>query len=365
MKQSLLLILTLCTAFGVRSQNLIVNSNMSGWSGDWTGGACTAETGFTEDNYGGPSTTNKVAEVDFLACMQQTIGISTGTAYTITFKALRRTNCFPTLPLNPGINVKVTGVTTSTVYSNVNYHYNNPDDPAPPAGWPGYTTQNQTFFVSGADAQVRLEITPIDNTDGCGIVMDDITMVASGSLPVNLVSFNAAAKNSTVDLTWTTNNETNNDYFVVYRSKNGAGFDEIGRVTATGFASGVTYNLNDAQPANGVNYYRLRQVDKNGASKYSGIIKASLASKNLDIFVYPTIIAGDVLNYVVENPKAEKLSVMVSDISGKRISNSIVNFTAGTTQKSINVSSLASGVYLLTVSDANNTFKKSVTFKKN
>jgi len=66
----------------------------------------------------------------------------------------------------------------------------------------------------------------------------------------------------------------------------------------------------------------------------------------------------------VETPKAVKLTIFVSDISGKRINNTVQNFTNGTTQKSVNVSTLSSGVYLLTVIDEATGYKKSVTFKK-
>jgi len=361
-KSFLLLFFTLAVLISARAQNLIQNSTFAGfafWNEPPLCAGVDPEAGFTEDNYGGPSGVNQVAEVDIESCLRQTVSVTSGSIYNIQFDATRRTTstCIELAGTNPGINVKVTGVTTGNVYSTADYHYNNET-------WVGYTTQNQTFAVTGADAQVKVEITPIDNTFQCGIVMDNVTMVKSGILAVNLVSFNAAAKNNTVDLSWVTNNEVNNDYFEVYRSKNGVSFTEIGKVNATGFATGSTYNFNDAQPGTGTTYYRLKVVDKSANYKLSGTVKANLNTKSLDIAVYPTIVTS-VLNYVVESPKAEKLRVMVTDISGKRIVSSVESFTGGTTQKSINVSTLASGVYLLTIVDDSNTFKKTVTFKKN
>gem|GEM_PF-6682459 len=357
MKKYVLLVTTLCALLSAKSQNLILNSAMNGIT-NWNNGGCAPEMG-PETDYGGPTGANNVTEIDLLTCIQQTVGITPGSTYTINFGATRRTNCDPFTPASPGIKVKVTGVTSGTVYSSVDYHYSN-------VTWTGFTNQAQVFGIlpAATDAQVRIDITSIDNPEGCGIIVDNVTMVFTSALPVSLVSFNAAAKNNAVDLSWVTLNEVNNGYFIVYRSKNGINFDEIGRVNANGFSTGATYTLTDAQPGTGVNYYRLKQVDRSGANKSSGIIKVNLNSKNLDVFVYPTIVT-DMLNYVVQNPNAEKLRIAVSDISGKRISNSVVSFTTGTTQKSINVNNLASGIYLLTISDETNTFKKSITFKKN
>ncbi len=194
--------------------------------------------------------------------------------------------------------------------------------------------------------------------------MDNITMVLTSILPVNLISFNAATKNKTVDLNWVTNSEINNACFEIYRSTNGVSFTQIGKVNASGSITGSSYTFNDAQPGAGVSYYRIKMVDKSANFKFSGTVKVNLNAKDLDVAVYPTIVTN-VLNYVVESPKAEKLRVMVSDVSGKRIVSTVESFTSGATQKTINVSNLASGIYLLTITNDTNAFKKSVTFKKN
>jgi len=362
MKKSFLLVFALGTIITARSQNLLQNSDFTQGFAFWNEGFCDPEI-FTEDAYGGPSGTNLVTEIDFSSCIKQSVNVTGGTIYSLELDATRRTTCgnggVDETPSNPGIKVSVIGVTSGTVYSTVIYNYSN-------TTWTGYTHQTQPFlFPTGTtDAQVRVEIVQDGNPYNCGIVVDNVTMAASGILAVNVVSFNASAKNNTVDLTWITNSEINNDYFEVYRSKNGVSFTQIGKVNATGLATGSAYTFNDAQPGTGVTYYRLKLVDKAANFKLSGVVKANLNAKSLDIAVYPTIVTS-VLNYVVESPKSEKLRVMVSDISGKRIVSTVESFTSGTTQRSINTSTLASGVYLLTIIDESNTFKKSVTFKKN
>jgi Secretion system C-terminal sorting domain len=366
MKKNLLLFVLSLSVMSATAQNLLLNSDMDGGAANWDGGGCNTEIGLAPESvYGGPSATNNVSEVDNLTCMQQTVGITAGTIYTITFQAVRRTTCSPDLGPNPGINVRVTGVTSGTVYSSVDYHYNNPDDPAPPAAWPGYTTENQFYSIPAVttDAAVRIDITPIDNIADCGIIMDNITMAATGLLPINLVSFNASSKNNTVDLKWITSSEINSSYFEVYRSKNGISWDFLAKVNANGTAG--TYTLTDAQPGTGTIYYRLKQVDNNGSFKVSGIVKVNLNAKGINVSLYPTVVTTGLLNYVIQNPVADKFNVQISDISGKRVNSSMEYFAAGSTQKSVNVSNLASGMYLLSVSNEDNSFKKSVIFKKN
>lgn len=365
MKKNLTLIAALFAfACSTKSQNLIVGSTMDN-PVDWAYGACdvtgvSPEIAFADETaYGGTNSGNNIAEIDILTCIRQDVNIIPGTIYTINFKGTRRIGCVP-IPASPGITVTVTGVTSNTVYSSVDYTYSN-------TTWTGFTNEIQIWSIPiiATDAAVRILVTPFNNPNDCGVVLDDFTMVASGTLPVNLSLFNAAPKNAGVELNWTTSSESNSAYFSVQHSKDGVNFFEIGKVTAANLSSGSSYTFIDAAAANGLNYYRLKQIDKNGIFKISGIVKLNLAATDVNAMVYPTVV-NSVLNYAIETPKAVKLSVLVTDVTGKIITAvTPQTFTAGTTQKTINVSALASGVYMLTVSDGDGSFKKSIKFSKN
>lgn len=183
------------------------------------------------------------------------------------------------------------------------------------------------------------------------------------ALPVDIISFSAAEKQGGVELQWNTANEINNDYFIVQKSKDGVNFNEAGRVQSAN-ASSAVYRFTDAQPGTGLVYYRLKQVDKNGAYKSSGVVKVRLGASDLDVTIYPTVI-NDVLNYAVETPKATKLHIIVSDMSGRKLTALTESFTAGTNKKIINTSTFAKGIYLLTVNDGVNGFAKTIKFTKN
>lgn len=91
-----------------------------------------------------------------------------------------------------------------------------------------------------------------------------------GPLPVTLLSFTAVKSNKEALLQWITATEQNSAYFDVERSDDAMNFVYIGRVAAAGNSTGQrSYRFTDAQPLNGNNYYRLKQVDIDNRSKYT------------------------------------------------------------------------------------------------
>ncbi len=90
---------------------------------------------------------------------------------------------------------------------------------------------------------------------------------AGSTLPVRLVSFGARrASTSTVAVRWTTATEVNCARFDIERSADGQQFQRLGAVACAGAAA--PYSFTDAA-AYGAAYYRLRQVDADGAVQYS------------------------------------------------------------------------------------------------
>ncbi len=90
------------------------------------------------------------------------------------------------------------------------------------------------------------------------------------ALPVTWANFTAQKNKETVTLLWQTLQESNTDYFVVEHSVNNRFFNAIGRVTAAGNSTQLLrYFFDHVKPVAGINYYRLKQVDKDGRFKYS------------------------------------------------------------------------------------------------
>lgn len=85
-------------------------------------------------------------------------------------------------------------------------------------------------------------------------------------LPVKMVDFVASSMNEGVKLNWSTLSETNSYQFVIERAGESFFFREIGEVRSAGNSnSRIGYSFVDREALTGPNYYRLVEVDYNGA----------------------------------------------------------------------------------------------------
>lgn len=96
-------------------------------------------------------------------------------------------------------------------------------------------------------------------------------MNTNAVLPVSWLSFTSQKVNNAIHLQWKVNNEINNDHFEVEKSIGGTNFNSIGCLANKNSGLVTTYNFTDFQPASGNNYYRIKQVDKDGKFSYSVI----------------------------------------------------------------------------------------------
>lgn len=116
-------------------------------------------------------------------------------------------------------------------------------------------------------------------TNGAFSNIDEVKITVLTLLPVDLISFTGMQENTGVLLKWETASENKNDHFDLERSVNGNVFSKIAIISGTGTSFIVnryvyTDDLKDI--VNPIVYYRLLQVDKDGKSSYSKIVKINL-----------------------------------------------------------------------------------------
>ncbi len=109
------------------------------------------------------------------------------------------------------------------------------------------------------------------------------------NLPVELSKFTARNAGTTVQLDWATDSEQDNSHFEVERSTDSRSWEVIGEVLGQGESfQRIDYAFIDKAPQDGVNYYRLRQVDFNGTYAYSSVEAVELQqSPQVDVFPNP------------------------------------------------------------------------------
>ncbi|MBE0642540.1 MAG: hypothetical protein IH600_00495 [Bacteroidetes bacterium] len=101
------------------------------------------------------------------------------------------------------------------------------------------------------------------------------------ALPVELTSFRCSVLDDVVRLNWTTSTELNNYGFKIERSTDRDSWKEIGFVAGFGTTfSPKKYEYLDGTPdwSSGAVFYRLHQIDRDGTSDYSAIVRADRAS---------------------------------------------------------------------------------------
>ncbi len=184
-------------------------------------------------------------------------------------------------------------------------------------------------------------------------------------LPVELVTFKGVPVNqNTVMLTWQTASESNNDYFIIERSVDGAHFDSVGMQTGAGTVQlSTNYNFEDTGAHPGINYYRLKQKDFNAAVKYSTVVSVelSMTGKQLEVISSdPNPFAGAVtLSYFSNQNSVASYSVCNS--SGRIVLKGEAEVHEGKNQLNLpEIGDLQNGVYFLQLTEgavASNIFK--------
>jgi len=163
--------------------------------------------------------------------------------------------------------------------------------------------------------------------------------LAEGSLPVDLVRFNATGKKDYIALDWATELEENNFGFYVERSL--ATLDDW---TELGFvAAGTDYRFDDrtAQPLTDY-VYRLRQQDLDGRVNYSELRTARIGETTKALRLFPNPTSG-VLNYRLSTTAATATNYTLTDVNGRLLNAGQLNGQSGT----ISLEGLPAGVYLL------------------
>ena len=145
-------------------------------------------------------------------------------------------------------------------------------------------------------------------------------------LPVELIDFEAKQDDAGVKLNWSTASETNNDYFIIERSYDASNFKKIGKIDGNGNSLFTNhYSFFDDQPFDGVNYYRLKQVDYDNNFEYSKIIPVLFNSSiskygENDFTVYPNPYVSGQLYLNLQNFYSdEKIFVSLTNMYGEKV----------------------------------------------
>lgn len=154
-------------------------------------------------------------------------------------------------------------------------------------------------------------------------------------LPVKISGIKAYEKQQGVQIDWTAYSEENLSRYEVERSTNGLTFTAIGTVSALNSTAETRYGFFDANPQPGVNFYRLRNVDLDGKTGFSSIVKVNLDKNVKGFTLYPNPVINGYLSFQSANLVKGNYNVRVFNAGGQQVYSQRISHTGGAINQTI------------------------------
>jgi len=226
-------------------------------------------------------------------------------------------------------------------------------------------------LVTGGNGGAKLIIDGVEMWNGSD---DDVagptSVSAAGWLPIDLVSFNAIANEKTVEISWITASEINNDYFIIERSGDGLVWEEVVEAKGAGTSNTIiSYFEIDPEPLMGLSYYRISQFDFNGKNRTFNIVPVEIiATNNGTMSVFPNPAKkGEKINVSFKDLGCEndrEILVVLRDVKGNEVYSKVELVDCKDGLAVIGKTRhLASGTYLVIASSDNLLYSQKVIIK--
>ena len=170
-------------------------------------------------------------------------------------------------------------------------------------------------------------------------------------LPLKFGDLKVYKENTDLTLDWSTYDELNVDHFEIERSQNGEQFVTLGMITArgNGYNSKSDYRWIDPSPYNNTSFYCVKEIDIDGGSKYSSIVRVDMSQDNSALNLFPNPVVDKKLS-LAANIERGKYRLLVTNLEGKKIYDQALDHTGGIVSQSIQLpSTITAGIYLLTI----------------
>lgn len=199
------------------------------------------------------------------------------------------------------------------------------------------------FFISNLDQTILLGDPSIAIFRPPGITQP---------LSLTLLDVKALNEDKKNVITWKTENEIDFNGFDVERSIDSKKFEKIGFVKGKGTENEqYSYNFDDFNPIEGLNYYRLKMIDENGKSSYSKVVSTKFEDLNNSLLIFSNPIIGGKFSFKLNNYLEN--SAILTDIKGNKIAIEVISKGNNIYQTNILKNNLK-GVLILKLKNKNN-----------
>ena len=177
------------------------------------------------------------------------------------------------------------------------------------------------------------------------------------TLPVTYRDVKASQQGNNIAVQWEVHNQLNIQSYDVEKSVDGIHFTRVATQAATGNnGTAATYHWLDIHAAAGDNFYRIRNIDLDGSTAYSKVVKVNKRSGPAEITVYPNPSTDGNIGLQMNNMPAGKYLVRLSNPLGQEILSKEINHPGGTMRQKIQPEKqIARGLYNLEITHPDNT----------
>ncbi|MEO6722110.1 MAG: T9SS type A sorting domain-containing protein, partial [Ferruginibacter sp.] len=176
-----------------------------------------------------------------------------------------------------------------------------------------------------------------------------VTFKTTSVLPVTYTDVTARQKGKDIEVNWKVEEQLNIDHYEIEKSFDGRNFVKAGTQAVTGTTTS-TYNWVDVNATAGDNYYRIRNVDRNGSYAYSKVVSVKMGSTPGSMVVYPNPVTNSVINLQLTNLPAGTYIAQLVAASGQVLLVKEIRHPGGTSSQKIPLQNeTAKGAYQLEV----------------
>ncbi len=177
----------------------------------------------------------------------------------------------------------------------------------------------------------------VTNGSGVNLVVDEVFF------------FDVYKEGRAVQLNWATNTEDRNEAFVIERSTNGIDFSPLSEVASNSeeIARMNNYLQEDTKPINGMNYYRIKKLHRDGSFEYSLMRQVRFDVDLTNVSIYPNPTAAEFF-VNLQKYTGHQANVKVHNNLGQLVLDKEIA-EVQTAPIELDASTFQSGVYMVTV----------------
>lgn len=203
-------------------------------------------------------------------------------------------------------------------------------------------------FISDADAS------NFDFELDDGFYIDDLTILKTTintPLPVSFIDFHGKLlSNNTVQLNLEAVTDAQHDHFEIEKSTDAnSNFSFMAKV-----ATVQAFPAFDYTPTPGNNYYRVKQVDKDGTVNYSKTIKIFYSRGKLNTSLFPNPVSDNLTVQITDLPEKDEYIFSITDVVGRGVTQITKQVNVGTNYVKLNLEKLPAGLYMLKIINSKN-----------